>query len=68
VYLAERQDADGGSVIATSRTFRPDLDQASHRAALASVEMQLEQDGWERVHAKTPEGIRITYRRSLSSS
>jgi hypothetical protein len=65
VYLAERPFAEGRNVIAASPAFRPDVDQESHAAALASVLGQLESAGWERVQAAKPSGIRISYRRPV---
>ena len=63
IYLAERVDEQGRPhILATSPVFRPDLDSAAQRQALANLEANLVLDGWERL--RVPKGaIGIRYQR-----
>ena len=63
VYVAEATRDGARKPIATSPVFHPDLDLTAHRSALAALEAQLAEDGWQRESAPAKALIGVRFHR-----
>ncbi len=63
VYVAEPVSGTTQGPIAISPVFHPDTDLTEHRAALAQLESELREEGWQREDGKAHALIGVRFHR-----